>query len=107
VTKLSVELSAEALDEARAAQSWYRQRSEPVASRFVDQLERALVLIGDNPAIGPRWEHVGVDERARRLPLHRYPFVLFYVVGADRVRILAVAHTSRDPGYWASRLSEG
>jgi plasmid stabilization system protein ParE len=101
VTRLPVELADEALAEATAAESWYRERSDRVAGRFAAEVERALTLLGERPALGPRWEHAGVDERVRQLPLRRFPFVLFYVVGASVVRVLAVAHTSREPGYWA------
>jgi len=106
VTKRPVELSTEASTEARAVRDWYRERSERAAIQFVDELERALELLGDNPQLGPRWDHPGLAERVRRLPIRRFPFVLFYTVGESALRVLAVAHTSREPGYWASRLGD-
>jgi plasmid stabilization system protein ParE len=105
VTGRAVELAPEALAEAQAAERWYAERSPRAAEGFVDDLERALDLLAEGPHVGQRWPHPGVDERVRRMPLRRYPFVLFYVIG-EPTRVLAVAHTSREPGYWASRLGE-
>ena len=73
-------------------------------SGICTQLERALVLLGETPRAGPVWEHGEIPPRVRRIPLRRFPFVLFYAIDATSVRMLAVAHTSRDPGYWTSRL---
>ena len=35
--------------------------------------------------------------------LRRFPFSLIYTVMGDQLRILAVAHHSRRPGYWRNR----
>ena len=35
--------------------------------------------------------------------LTRFPYVVYYRVLADRIRVLAVYHTSRDPSGWQSR----
>ena len=106
MTRSAVELAPEALAEAQATERWYAERSPRAAARFVDELEHALDLLADSPQVGQRWPHRGVDERVRRIPLRRYPLMLFCVVGEPTL-VLAVAHTSREPGYWSSRLGEG
>jgi hypothetical protein len=35
--------------------------------------------------------------------MRRFPYSLIYTVIGDEVRILAVAHHSRRPGYWRGR----
>jgi len=40
---------------------------------------------------------------ARRVQLHRYPYLVVYKVHGELIRIYAVALTSRRPGYWAKR----
>jgi len=86
LTELTVELSPEALDDARAVEAWYDQRNPRAATGFVDELERALGLLGHHPNAGQRWDHTCVGTRVRRLPLPRYPFVLFYAAKGDMVR---------------------
>ena len=39
----------------------------------------------------------------RRFLLHRFPFGIVYRDFGNRILILAVAHTSRRPGYWLDR----
>ena len=35
----------------------------------------------------------------------RFPYVIFYAEYPERVHVLAVAHTSRRPGYWKKRIA--
>jgi plasmid stabilization system protein ParE len=39
----------------------------------------------------------------RRVSLHRFPYNLIYYVSAGEVRVIALAHQRRRPGYWAHR----
>lgn len=40
----------------------------------------------------------------RRFVLHRFPYVIVYLVDPGEIVVLAVAHTRRRPGYWRRRL---
>lgn len=39
----------------------------------------------------------------RKLPLHRFPYVLHFESRGDEFLVWAVAHTKRRPGYWRRR----
>ena len=45
-----------------------------------------------------------VEGAARRIILKTFPYQLVYRVEGDEVRIYAVAHLKRRPGYWTTRL---
>jgi len=66
---------------------------------------RCLLLIAEAPE---RWPAYPMQRRVaylvRRYVMQAYPYVLPYSVWGDTVRVLAVAHTSRKPGYWLPRL---
>ena len=84
-----------------AALRFYREReSNEVAQDFEAELRRCTGLLLRHPEIapatGPRY--------VRRMVLNRFPYNLYYVIAGDLIRILAVAHQSRRPGYWSSRL---
>ncbi len=55
------------------------------------------------PGLGQRFG-AEVDPDLRRFVLNRFPFALIYSVSSDALCILGVAHQSRRPGYWRSRV---
>jgi plasmid stabilization system protein ParE len=44
-----------------------------------------------------------VFQDLRRLLVRRFPYGIFYRVNADRITVVAVYHTSRDPRGWQDR----
>jgi plasmid stabilization system protein ParE len=78
---------------------WYYQRSEFVASRFAEEMNRAISVISDAPKRWPMANH-----GARKFLLQRFPFAVFYRELPLGIQVLAVAHGRRRPGYWKSRL---
>lgn len=81
------------------ATHYYRTHaSSAIEASFVEEFARTLRFIQVQPEIGIAW-----DEGVRRLPMRRFPFSLFYVIRAEGVLVLAVAHHRRAPGYWGSR----
>ncbi|MBZ5527024.1 MAG: type II toxin-antitoxin system RelE/ParE family toxin [Acidobacteriia bacterium] len=77
---------------------WYHERSARAAEAFVAELERAIAAIATAPQRWPRSE-----EGVRRFPLLRFPFWVIYRETSDSIRIVAVAHARRRPGYWRAR----
>ena len=44
--------------------------------------------------------------RYRWMRVRRFPYILYYeILDPFRVRVYAVAHTSRHPGYWLRRAT--
>jgi len=65
---------------------------------FVAEFERAANLVLDNPLLGAAFRSA-----RRRYILRRFPYSIIYQVTTEELRILAVAHHKRRPGYWAKR----
>ncbi len=85
--------------EYRSSRDWYAKRSLDVAQRFRIAVERAADRIATDPDALP----VLVGEY-RYVRVARFPYVLvFRRLDAAAVMIIAVAHTSRRPGYWRRR----
>jgi plasmid stabilization system protein ParE len=85
--------------EFRAARDWYAARSPDVAERFRMAVDRAVDRIEANAGALP------VFVRAYRwVRISRFPYVLIFQLHSPGVvMIVAVAHTSRRPGYWRRR----
>jgi len=95
-----VEFHEEASAEYDAAFDWYLERSPDAAFKFDSEVNRAVAQISEAPQ---RWA-LGTHA-TRRFLLRRFPFVLIYRERASgNIQILAIAHTSRRPGYWKDRL---
>lgn len=101
-----VRLSAEAIDELVEAAAWYRARRRGLESEFLAEVDRVLPLIGTSPAAFPRLLDLPADLVVRRALLPRFPYALVFMDLGEHVRILAVAHAKRRPGYWLDRVSD-
>ena len=78
---------------------WYAERSKPAAEGLEAEFARALEAIAAHPDRYP-----SCDERHRYYLLKRYPFqVIYRNMSEGRILIVAVAHTSRRPGFWSKR----
>ena len=65
---------------------------------FIAEFERSLELLVAHPALGAPWR-----AKTRRLPLRRFPYSIIYRIKGDELRVIALAHQRRRPGYWSGR----
>ncbi len=94
-----VSLSAEARAGADAVIGWYISEGAFIAAEdFTEEIDSALNLLNQFAALGESTAH-----NTRSLPLHSFPYSLIYRLQDDTVRVIAVAHHSRRPGYWIDR----
>ena len=92
----------EARRELFEAIDYYNDIEPGLGASFLEEIEAAIVLVEKFPSLG-----VEIGNGIRRCLVRRFPYAVLYSVEADRVLILAIMHTRRKPGYWASRRSEG
>jgi len=82
---------------------WYETERVGLGRELWDELQHTLDLISEHPAIGGVVHRVRIRGTARRVPLRRFPYFVVYREHVDHVEVIALAHTSRRPGYWRSR----
>lgn len=88
-----------AVREYRSARGWYSQRSAEAAERFRIGVDKAVDRIVSDAGALPH-----LTRAYRYVRISRYPYVLvFRHIDASAVMVVAVAHTSRRPGYWRRR----
>ena len=97
---MRLEFHPEAELELIEAAVYYDKQAPGLGERFEFEIRYATDLLLDQPEIG-----LLVDPDLRKFILTRFPFTLYYSVTADVLRIEAVAHQSRRPGYWKSRAN--
>jgi plasmid stabilization system protein ParE len=84
--------------ELTEARRWYRSRSRQAELDLYAAYKRARAQLERAPRSGA--EYIG---GTRRIVLTDFPYVLVYRIDASEVIIVAIAHTSRVPGYWLGR----
>ena len=94
----------EADAEYRTAGRWYEERVVGLGIEFFDAVDAALDRIARLPKAGALVGRVAVDLRVRRAPVSRFPYHVVYLDTPTTIRVLAIAHDRRRPGYWTSRL---
>jgi toxin ParE1/3/4 len=89
---LPVALREAAEKEFDEAFDWYEEQDAGVGVRFAAAVQRVFDRIGDFPEAAPV-----VFADVRKAVVRKFPYCVFYRPHADRVEVIAVFHTSRDP----------
>ncbi len=77
---------------------FYEGRSVGLGHAFLDAVDASLAMLQRNPMLG--WSDA---HGRRRWLVRRFPYLIIYRIEGAFLHVLAVAHTSRKPGYWESR----
>lgn len=88
-----------ALAELQDAAAFYALKANvELGLAFVAEFERTANFVLANPLVGAVFRGT-----RRRYILRRFPYSIIYQVATDELRVIAVAHHRRRPGYWIGR----
>ena len=96
---MRVKFHPDARQDLREGKAFYRHRSPLAAVAFAKEVDRAISRISETPFRYPEGDH---GTRTFSFPW-RFPYTLIYKIGEGRIIIIAVAHHSKEPGYWRDR----
>ena len=99
-----VRFEDEADAEYRLAGRWYEDRQEHLGVEFFDAVDAAIGQILELPRSGFPVPSTPADVAVRRMAVTRFPYHVIYLETTADIRILAIAHDRRKPGYWKTRL---
>jgi plasmid stabilization system protein ParE len=77
---------------------WYEARRIGLGAEFAAEIQKVLDTIAEYP---DRYPIVFGDVREARA--RRFPYCVYYRRKLDRVVVIAVFHTSREPSIWQAR----
>ena len=94
-------LVATARHELQGAVRRYEESRPGLGEEFLGEVRKLLERIVSEASTFPKWR----DDRPYRKAVmaHRFPFVIFFEDRQEEVRVLAIAHGKRRPGYWLRR----
>jgi plasmid stabilization system protein ParE len=99
---LPVRVGEEAEAELVDAASWYESHREGLGAAFLGAVEATVARIAEAPRVGSMVPSLA-DPDVRRRPVQRFPYHIVYMELPDHLRVLAIAHDRRRPGYWMGR----
>lgn len=91
----------EARTELNKAIDYYEERREELGQEFLDQVQATIQQILDFPRTWP-----ALSKTTHHCRTTRFPYRVIYQLHGEDVRIIAVAHQRRRPGYWQHRLEK-
>ncbi len=94
-----VKLIQEAETELWEAALYYEEQQCGLGAEFIREVRTAFKLIQRSPAMWPV-----KDRGMRRFLVARFPFIVHFRIEAECIRVVAIAHGHRKPGYWANRI---
>ena len=96
-------LLQEAEAELFEAMLFYEDRQEGLGDDFLQCVTATMREIEANPRRFPMYEGKELKREIRRALVERFPFVILFETQPERTVVVAVAHASRQPGYWENR----
>lgn len=101
--KKSIQLTAGARDDYLAAQDWYEAQRAGLGEEFLEAVLETLR--GLQPTEQYRVVRRAHGQPVRQAHLRRFPYRVVFMELEESIRVLAVAHERRRPGYWLERTS--
>lgn len=96
---MNVEFHGAAASELDDAISYYRAISRELSDQFRDEAEIRVKRIAERPEA---WQPL--SQGLRRYLMGRFPYGIVFQVQGTNIKIYAVMHLKRRPGYWSKRL---
>ena len=89
----------EALAELGDVIEYYEQQQQGRGLKLKVEIEETVAWIQENP-LSPRLRENGY----RRVNLKTFSYYIAYIIRQNDLYILTIAHSRRQPEYWATRL---
>jgi toxin ParE1/3/4 len=100
----AVRVDVEAEEEIAAGIDWYERERPGLGVEFFEEIDAAIQsLQNPGPECGPV-RHVPPELGVRRKLVQRFRHSIVFIEFDTVVRVIAVAHGAREPGYWLRRI---
>lgn len=95
---LPLVFQADVRNEIDDAYAWYETQRHGLGEEFLTEVQRVLDQIVRNPEI-----HAPIYQTVRHSRVKRFAYAIYYRIELDRINVIAVHHSKRDPRHWQSR----
>lgn len=84
--------------EFNEASAWYESKRRGLALDFIAEIDRCVSLASEHPL-----QFTVVREDIRRVVANHFPYSVYFRAEQNRIVVLAVFHSRRDPAIWVAR----
>jgi plasmid stabilization system protein ParE len=92
--KYSLFITEEARNETLSAYLWYEDKLLTLGNDFLNELEECYEKLTASPLT---YGFLKKSEILRFTLLDRFPYIVIYLITTNRVTVVSVRHTSRQP----------
>jgi len=85
--------------ELNKAVDYYENCQPGLGYEFAEEIYATIAIILQYPR---GWS--SISRKSRRCLSRRFPYGVIYQVKKEQIRVIAIAHSHRRPGYWRNRL---
>lgn len=93
-----------AIEEIKAAVTWYERERAGVGYRLYGEIQRAIERAGTFPQSGARDPEFDDEGDVRRFMVRTFPYIVVTALIDGERTVVAVSHASRKPGHWHDRV---
>lgn len=93
-----VKFKLEVYDDIKVAYDWYESQRVGLGEDFLLILEESYAKIARTPKA-----YQLIYKTARRKLVRRFPYGIFFTIQDDRIIVIAIMHTKRNPSDWHKR----
>jgi toxin ParE1/3/4 len=93
-----VEVLPAAARDLEEARTWYEEQCSGLGEELVAEVDKTLKSVSDRPEL-----HAVGFKGVRQALVDRFPYVVFFRIHDESIRVLAVLHAKRNPRVWRSR----
>lgn len=95
---LAISFHRAASEEFIEASAWYESKRLGLSLEFMSEIDRCVSQASINP-----FQFAVAHKDIRRVVAHRFPYSIYFRTEPNRIVVLAVFHSSRNPAIWLSR----
>lgn len=96
--------TAEALSDYESAVVYYETQEPGLGVRFIIDVDELISTMLEFPRMGSIVAGTPADLEIRRCIVQTFGVEVAYMLEGDELVVIAVFHTSREPGFWLDRL---
>jgi plasmid stabilization system protein ParE len=97
----SLSVSTAAENDLLEAYLWYEQQQLGLGSKFLEQVEKSYYSL----LLNPEAFEIRYKKRVGAIPVRKFPYLVFYVLEDQHVKIISVFNTNRSTKILKKRIN--